>query len=123
MMAISATDDGDEAIERGIELDLSEIKKQELEDEDLKEMLKEDTIFYSPLSKTALKSGKLSFLLPDRIGKFRVTVIGITPSGLYGLHSSKIQIQRPFNAILEYPSYIRNNDQIKLNLILQNNTE
>lgn len=92
------------------------------EQEKLKQLLKKDTIFYSPLSPKTLKNGQISFVLPDKTGKFRITVIGITDSGKYGMHTSHIQIQKPLNAVLEYPNYIRQNDIINLNLILQNNT-
>lgn len=84
--------------------------------------MKKDTIFYSALSSETLENGEISFDLPDNIGKFRITVVGITESGQYGMHTSFIQIQKPLNAILEYPDYIRQNDVINLNLILQNNT-
>ena len=97
-------------------------EQEELSDEDLKKMLQEDTIFYSSLGKDFSKTGKVSFLLPDRVGKFRISVVGVTPEGKYGMHTSFVQIQKPFNAVMEYPDYIRQSDVIRLSLILQNNT-
>ena len=103
-------------------IDLNDFKddQNELNDEDLKKMLKEDTIFYSALTTSLSQSGKISFKLPDRVGKFRITIVGITPNGNYGMNTSFLQIQKPFNAILDYPDYIRQNDVIRVNLILQN---
>ena len=88
---------------------------------ELDKLLKEDTIFYSAL--TSNLSDNISFKLPDRVGKFRITIIGITSNGKYGINTSFLQVQKPFNAILDYPDYIRQNDIIRVNLILQNNTK
>lgn len=57
------------------------------------------------------------------MGKFRVTLVAVSRDGKYGMHTSYVQVQRPFNAVLNYPKFIRQNDQVLLDLILQNNTE
>jgi uncharacterized protein YfaS (alpha-2-macroglobulin family) len=95
----------------------------DIPEEELKTMLTEDTIFYSPLSETAFSDGMVTFRLPNRVGKFRVTLLGVSSSGQYGMHTSFIHVQKPFNAILRFPEYIRDSDQIRLELLLQNNSE
>ena len=92
-----------------------------LEDSDLLEIVRKDTIFYSAIG-LDLSTNNIQFQLPDRVGKFKVQVIGISQSGVYGVHTSFLQIQKPFNASLDYPTFIRQDDTIKLSLLLENNS-
>lgn len=79
-------------------------------------------MLYVPLGRGTLDDDQISFRLPDRVGKFRVTLVGVSKSGRYGTHTSFVQVQKPLNAELEYPEFIRQNDVIKLELVLQNNS-
>jgi hypothetical protein len=93
------------------------------DDTKLRELVKQnDTIFFHPIGKK-LRNNVLNFELPDRAGKYRVTIIGVSSRGEYGLHTSFIQAQRPFNIRVDAPLYIRKNDVVILNLILENNTD
>jgi hypothetical protein len=111
--------------EDGNEIDLDEIKDEisEIDEKELEKVIIDDTILYSSLGRDSIENGSVSFRLPNRVGKFRVTILGVSKSGRYGTHTSFIQIQKPLNAILEYPQYIRQNDKIRLELNLQNNSE
>lgn len=115
------TDDG--ATDANASIDLAEADSSELSDEDLRKKLLEDTVLYAALGKSTFENGSISFRLPSRARKFRVTILGVSESGRYGTHTSFVQIQKPLNAILEFPDFIRQKDQLKLELILQNNTE
>ena len=103
-------------------VDLDEVNGSAISDEELSKTLLHDTILYAALAKGTFPNGKLSFRLPDRTGKFRVTILGISDSGRYGTHTSFVQVQRPLDAILELPDYIHPKDELRVQLILQNNT-
>ena len=90
-------------------------------DEALSKALQEDTILFSALGINLPQNG-LSFQLPDTVSKFRITVFGISSEGVYGVHTSLLQIQRPFNASMIWPRFIRENDVINPVLTLENNT-
>ena len=87
--------------EEGNENDLDEIKNNsfDINEKDLEKMIIEDTILYSSLSRNSFDNGFVSFKLPNRVGKFRITIIGVSKSGRYGTHTSFIQIQKPLNVI------------------------
>ena len=91
-------------------------------EEELKKIIERDTIVFSSIG-TKLPNGQINFKLPEKAGQYRVTVTAISTDGVYGTHTSTLQIQKPVNASLSYPLFIRQDDQIKLWLTLENNTE
>ena len=94
----------------------------ELSDKDLQKQIQKDTILYSSLGESLFEEGML-FKLPNRVGKFRVTVVGVSKSGVYGMYQSDFQVQRPFNASIDTPLFIRGDDQLTLTLTVENNTK
>lgn len=104
-------------------LDLSEFKSPlNLSKEQLESLFQKDTVFFSPLSKS-ISDSMFYFDLPNRVGRFRVTVLGISAAGHYGTFTSSIQIQKPFSAFVESPNFMRNGDVLQLELVLQNNSK
>ena len=89
--------------------------------EALSKALQNDTILFSALG-TDLPEFELTFQLPETVSKYRITVIGVSSMGVYGVHTSFLQIQRPFNASMNWPRFIRENDVVNPVLTLENNT-
>ena len=94
----------------------------EISDQDLLKQIQKDTILYSSLGESIFKEGML-FKLPNRVGKFRVTVVGVSKSGIYGMYQSNFQVQKPFNASIDSPLFIRGDDHLNLTLTIENNTK
>ena len=90
--------------------------------QELKKIIETDTIVFSSIG-TKLPNNQLDFNLPQKPGQYRITITAISPDGLYGTHTSRLQIQKPVNVSLAYPLFIRQDDQIKLWMTLENNTE
>ena len=102
-------------------IDVDQNSSAELSDKELKKIIQKDTIVYSSIG-TKLNRNMLEFMLPQKAGQYRVTVVGISEDGRYGTHTSKLQIEKEFNATLPYPIFIRDTDQIRLTLSLENNS-
>ena len=125
-LAAEVADDGDmmedeSAEDTNPESDESGTEPPENEEQELQELVKQDTVYYSPLGRSVGKSN-FKFKLPSRIGKFRVTVVGVSKDGHYGMRTEYIQAQRPFNLRVDYPLYVRKRDKLILDVVIENNT-
>jgi hypothetical protein len=91
-------------------------------EESLKSILSKDTLIFSTMG-TNLSSSKIKFKIPNHVGKFRLEVVGVTKEGVYGTHSSFVQLQKKFNARVSLPRFLRLHDKLKVPLTIENNTE
>lgn len=90
--------------------------------ENMKSILSKDTLIFSALG-TNLSSSEIKFKIPNHVGKFRVDIIGVSSSGVYGTLTSSVQLQKKFNARAFLPQFIRLEDQLEIPLTIENNTE
>jgi hypothetical protein len=91
-------------------------------EESLKNILSKDTLIFSAMGSN-LSSSEIKFKIPNHVGKFRVKVVGVTKEGVYGSHSSYVQLQKKFNARVSLPRFLRLHDKLKVPLTIENNTE
>ena len=89
---------------------------------DVKSVLSKDTLIFQALGSNKSAS-KFKFKIPNHVGKFRVQVIGVTKTGIYGINTSFIQLQKKFNARTTLPQFLRLNDRLKIPITIENNTE
>lgn len=117
-----ATFYNNDSLDDGVENDNETSETLKISDKELKKQIQKDTILYSILGDNIFEDGML-FKLPNRVGKFRVTVLGVSSDGVYGMFQSDFQVQRPFNASIDTPLFIRGEDQLTLTLTVENNTK
>ena len=131
MMEMEMDELSEESIETRLELNSSEKEKEEEDDNTVqpptsnKKVEKEAaTLIWSRFQKVD-ESGlmKGNFVLPNSVKTFRVYVLGMDFSGKYGVHSSWLTSQRPFNACLECPLFMRPKDKVTCRLTLENNRD
>ena len=105
------------------------IKEEDNDEESISEINQKaereaSTLIWSRFQK-ANKSNLVEgcFTLPSLVKTFRVYVLGMDLTGKYGVHSSWLTSQKPFNTCLEAPLFMRPKEKVTCRLTLENNRE
>jgi hypothetical protein len=92
---------------------------------DAKSLFTEDdnahTVFWSNFSRTRNTKLKGSFVLPNCVKTFRVSVMGVDSTGTYGMFTSWLTVQKLFNVVVKTPPFIRSRERVTCVLSMENN--
>jgi uncharacterized protein YfaS (alpha-2-macroglobulin family) len=79
------------------------------------------TVFWSKFSRTRETKLKGTFVLPNCVKTFRISISGVDSSGTYGLYTSWLTVQKLFNVIVKVPPFIRSHEEVRCYLTMENN--